>query len=185
MYIDIQNNLVQTLDTERLHLRPFTESDAKDLYEYASDELTIRHLTWAAHTDVEDSKRIIRTLLSNRGTYAIVFKESGKMIGCIDLRIQTETEASFGYVMNRAYWNKGYASEALRRALSYLFSDLGIEIVQSCHEKKNPASGSVMKKCGMRWTHLAEQETLFGKTTDNDHYCITKAEWLKEKAFKL
>lgn len=167
----------QTLDTARLHLRHFTELDASDVFEYASDELTVKYLTWPAHKTVEESQKIITKLLSNENTYAIVLKESGKVIGCIDLRILSCSDASFGYVLNRTYWNRGYMSEALQTALSYMFDTLGMESVTSCHERENPASGAVMLKCGMTWTHLAKGETMFGKTTDNDHYRITKEMW--------
>ena len=172
-------HLVTHLETNRLHLRPFTERDAPDVYEYASDEQTVKYLTWRAHQSVQHSQTVITTFLSSEGTYAIVLKETAKVIGCIDLRIVSETEASFGYVLNRKYWNKGYMSEALQSLVSYVFTELDIVSVKSCHEKENPASGAVMKKCGMQWTHLAKGETLFGKTTDNDHYCITKDAWKK------
>ncbi len=181
MHATLQKKLAQILDTERLQLRHFTEHDASDVYEYASDEQTVRYLTWPAHTSIGESKRIIRDLLSNEGTYAIVLKKTEKVIGCIDLRLVSETEASFGYVLNRSFWNKGYMSEALQAALSYMFEELGMETVTSCHETENPASGAVMKRCGMRWTHLAKGETLFGKTTDNDHYRITKAFWAQNR----
>ncbi len=166
-----------TLETKRLHLRHFSVSDASDVFAYASDEQTVQYLSWPKHTSMQESMKVITTLLSNKSTYAIVLKESGRVIGCIDLRILSETKASFGYVLNRAFWNKGYMTEALQRALSYMFGELGIETITSCHETENPASGAVMKKCGMQWTHLAKGETLFGKTTDNDHYCIPKDRW--------
>lgn len=174
-----QKHLTHTLDTPRLHLRHFTENDAQDVFEYARDELTVKYLTWPAHKNIEESQRIITRQLSNENTYAIVLKETGKVIGCIDLRITSDADASFGYVLNRSYWNKGYMTEALQYSLTYLFEKLGIETVTSCHETENPASGSVMKKCGMKWTHLAKGETNFGKTTDNDHYRITRASWHK------
>ena len=181
MKIPTHKHMVPTLDTERLHLRHFFERDAQDVFEYASDAQTIKYLTWPAHKNIQESRTIITNLLSNEGTYAVVLKATEKVIGCIDLRMVFETEASFGYVLNRLYWNKGYMSEALQAALSYMFEELGIELVESCHETENPASGAVMKKCGMQWTHLAKGETLFGKTTDNDHYCITKDEWIQSK----
>ena len=179
MKMPIHKHLAQTIDTDRLHLRHFTEFDAADVFEYASDAQTVKYLTWNAHKSIQESKDILQSLLSNEETYAIVLKENEKVIGCIDLRIISETEASFGYVLNRAYWNKGYMSEVLRSSLTYMFVELGIETVTSCHETENPASGAVMKKCGMQWTHLAIQETLFGKTTNNDHYCITKEAWIQ------
>ena len=174
-------HFADNLETDRLNLRPFTVHDAKDVFEYASDLQTVKYLTWPAHTTIQESKEIITHILSTKGTYAISLKDTAKVIGCIDLRIVTATEASFGYVLNRFYWNQGYMSEVLHTALSYLFEELGIEIVKSCHERENPASGNVMKKCGMKWTHLAKGETLFGKLSDNDHYQITKDEWVSYK----
>ncbi|MDY0289950.1 MAG: GNAT family N-acetyltransferase [Sphaerochaeta sp.] len=178
MHTPLQDQLVPTLESARLHLRPFAASDAQALYAYASDGETVKHLTWAAHASVQESEGTIQTILSHKGVYAIVLKESNHLIGCIDLRILTPSEASFGYVLNRAFWNKGYTTEALQTALSYLFAEVGIKTVVGCHERDNPASKAVMKKCGMRWTHLAKDETISGKTTDNDHYLITSDEWL-------
>lgn len=178
MHTTLQDQLVPTLESPRLHLRPFASSDAQELYAYASDRETVKYLTWAAHSSADESESTIRTILSHKGVYAIVLKETNRVIGCIDLRILTATHASFGYVLNREFWNRGYTSEALERALSYLFTDVGIKSIESCHERENPASGAVMKKCGMRWTHLAKDETISGKTTDNDHYRITRDEWL-------
>ncbi|MDT4761619.1 GNAT family N-acetyltransferase [Sphaerochaeta sp. PS] len=170
-----------TLESERLHFRHFSAHDAQDLFEYAGDEETVRYLTWPRHKSVQESEEIIHKLLSNDQTYAIVLKQTDKVVGCIDLRLLTETQASFGYVLNRAYWNQGFMSEALHCMLDYLFEELGMGEVESCHEKENQASGRVMTKCGMRWTHLALGETMFGKVSDNQHYSITREQWSEGK----
>ena len=68
-------------ETKRLILRPWEESDAEDLFEYAKDPRVGPIAGWPAHTSVENSREIIRTVLSADETYAVVLKETGKPIG--------------------------------------------------------------------------------------------------------
>ena len=70
------------LETERLILRPWAETDAEELYKYASDKDVGYPAGWPAHTSVENSLEIIRTVLSAEETYAVCLKENGKPIGC-------------------------------------------------------------------------------------------------------
>ena len=71
------------LETNRLILRPWCESDADDLYTYASDPEVGPPAGWPPHTSVENSREIIRTVLSAPETYAVCLKENGKPIGSI------------------------------------------------------------------------------------------------------
>jgi ribosomal-protein-alanine N-acetyltransferase len=54
-----------------------------------------------------------------------------------------------GYCFGQAWWNKGYATEALKKVLSFLLNDVGLFLVEAKHQRLNPASGRVMKKAGM------------------------------------
>ena len=71
------------LETERLILRPWTEDDAEECYKYAKDPLVGPIAGWPEHTSVENSRQIIRDVLSDPETYAIVLKETGLPIGSI------------------------------------------------------------------------------------------------------
>ncbi len=62
------------LQTERLILRPWKESDAESCYEYAKDPQVGPEAGWPMHTSVENSREIIREVLSADGTYAVVLK---------------------------------------------------------------------------------------------------------------
>ncbi|MFA6844424.1 MAG: GNAT family N-acetyltransferase [Sphaerochaetaceae bacterium] len=169
------------LQTKRLSFRPFKEEDAPDVFAYAHDPRTVKYLTWPAHKDVDESKRSIRDILSADGCFAIVNKDNERVIGCFDLRIGKGKRASFGYVLKRDYWNQGFMTETLSFFLGYIFSTTGIDEVESCHEHENQASGKVMSKCGMHWTHLEKDELVLGKKSDNDHYLITREEFQKRK----
>ena len=75
------------LQTERLILRPWQESDAESCYEYAKDPQVGPEAGWPMHTSVENSREIIREVLSADGTYAVVLKSTGKPVGCAGLTV--------------------------------------------------------------------------------------------------
>ncbi len=163
------------LESDRLFFRHFNINDAQDVYEYSIDEETVKYLTWSTHKNIDQTIESINSFLSGDSVYAIVLKDIEKVIGCFDFRIVDEDVATFGYVLNRKYWNKGYMSETLSTFIKYLFNELDIKEIYAMHEKGNIASGKVMKKCGMKWTHFAKDETVNNKTADYDYYRIKKA----------
>ena len=69
------------LETERLILRPWEETDAEELYKYAKDERVGPMAGWPVHTSVDNSREIIKTVLSDPETYAVVLKETGLPVG--------------------------------------------------------------------------------------------------------
>ncbi|MBO7519385.1 MAG: GNAT family N-acetyltransferase, partial [Clostridia bacterium] len=73
------------IKTERLILRPWDESDAQSLYEYAKDERVGSAAGWPAHTSVENSREIIKSVLSAPETYAVCLKTDNRAIGCVGL----------------------------------------------------------------------------------------------------
>ena len=82
------------LETERLILRPWEESDAESLYEYARDERVGPVAGWQVHTSVENSRKIIKTVLSVPENYAVCLKEDNRAIGCVGLTLGKNSIAS-------------------------------------------------------------------------------------------
>ena len=66
-------------------------------------------------------------------------------------------EIEIGYCIGRAYWNKGIVSEALTRLIIFFFDEVGANRVMARHDINNPASGAVMKKCGMQFEGIGRQ----------------------------
>ena len=83
-------------ETKRLILRPWEESDAESLYEYAKDPEVGPIAGWPIHTSVENSKEIIRHVLSAKDTFAVCLKEDNRAIGSVGLipPAQSHTQAS-------------------------------------------------------------------------------------------
>ncbi len=171
----------KTLNSKKLILRRFKKEDSKDVYEFGSDEETLKYLTWNGFKTIGDAKStIINHYWKRQGIYAIELKEENKCIGCIDFRLKPEHEkASFGYVLNRKYWGKGYMTEALSKLLEFYFSKLDLNRVEATHYVGNEGSGKVMIKCGMEFEGIAKKEVkVKGVFHDVVHYGITKEKWL-------
>ena len=147
------------METERLILRPWRESDAEALYKYASDPDVGPRAGWPPHKSVEESLEVIRTFFNNDHTWALELKETGEPIGCIgyytygesNIKIG-ENDAELGYWIAKPYWNKGLCTEALRVMIDYCLNVKGFKVLWSDFFVDNPASGRVMEKCGFRDT---------------------------------
>lgn len=117
------------LETERLLLRPWRESDAEDLYRYASDPDVGPIAGWPVHTSIENSQEIIRDVFSVEETYAVCLKEDRRAIGSIGLipPEQTQvaaspTEMEIGFWIGVPFWGRGYIPEAVREIQRHAFS---------------------------------------------------------------
>lgn len=147
------------MQTERLLLRPWKESDAEALYKYASDPTVGPQAGWPPHQSVEESLQIIRTVFNSDHIWAIELKETGEPIGCMgyytcgESNIEIgENDAEAGYWIAKPYWNQGICTEALQCMIDYCFRVKGFQILWSDFFIDNPASGRVMQKCGFHDT---------------------------------
>lgn len=144
-----------TLITSRLILRRWAESDADDLFKYASDPDVGPHAGWPAHKNVEESLHVIREIFTNDSTWAIVSKESNEVIGCIGYYVYGMSnidigvyDAEIGYWIGKPHWNKGYCTEALQAMIQYCTEVKHFYVLWADFFVNNPASGRVMEKCG-------------------------------------
>ncbi len=124
------------MESERILLRPISLQDAEDMYEYTSDEETTRYI-YAPHKDLEQTKNVIANYFVKEpiGKYAIVLKESNKMVGAIEFRVhEWNKSGELGFTLNRHYWGNGYMTEAGKLILELAFEVLGLERVYAGHE---------------------------------------------------
>lgn len=169
------------MESERLLLRPITLNDAEDMFEYTSDEETTRFI-YEQHKDLEQTKNLIANYFVKEpiGKYAIVLRESNKMVGAIEFRVDDWNKSGdLGFTLNRHYWGKGYMTEAGKLILSLAFNVMGLERVFSGHEVKNSASGKVLDRLGMKCEGiLRKNQMIKGQLVDSVHYSILKEEYL-------
>ena len=147
------------METERILLRPWQDSDAEALFKYASDPDVGPRAGWPPHNSVEESLEIIRTVFNTEGMWAVIWKETDEPIGCVgylpastsNLKI-AEDQAEVGYWIARPFWGKGICTEALQMVIEYCFNEKGFTMLWGDYFPSNPASGRVMEKCGFRDT---------------------------------
>ncbi len=148
------------IETNRLLLRKFTLDDAQAIYNnWASDSEVTKYLMWPEHDSVTVSENVLKDwikLYEKEDFYqwAIVFKDNkSEPIGTIGVTHQDNVVgmAHIGYCIGRKYWHKGITSEALKSVMDYLFDKVEFKRIESRHDPRNPNSGAVMKKCGMKY----------------------------------
>ncbi len=172
------------LETERLILRPWREEDAETLYEYARDPEVGPAAGWLPHADVEDSRNIIKRVLSKEGTCAVILKALGdKPVGSVGVfPTDAETgkgEPEIGYWIGKPFWGQGYIPEAVRALQEYVFTETDARRCWCAHFEGNDKSRRVIEKCGFTYQYTGESGPWpSGGMRVTHFYCVTKEEWL-------
>lgn len=174
------------IETERLILRPWRETDGEALYRYASDPDVGPVAGWAPHTSVENSVEIIRTVFAAPETYAVVLKSTGEPVGCCGIMFadslhtadMKEGEAEIGYWIGKLYWGQGLIPEAVAALLTRSFTQLGLQAVWCGYYDGNVKSKRVCEKCGFRYDHTNRDiiSPLGDKRTEH-FYLMTNADY--------
>ena len=166
---------LERLETERLILREFRESDAEDLYEYAHDPEVGPNAGWKPHESLDESRGVVKNFIQSGEVWAIEDKASHKVIGSIGLhKRERECEPfdrELGYVLSRDYWGRGLMTEAAGRIVQYAF-DNGMKTLLVSHFDGNDRSRRVIEKLGFsKVGHAADSYTRYdGKVLSETLY---------------
>jgi [ribosomal protein S5]-alanine N-acetyltransferase len=169
------------LETNRTILRNFENKDLEDFYDYCSQEDVGEMAGWKHHSNMLESKEVLRRNIENNNIFAIENKENGKVIGHITVNNDSENgrddTKELGFVLNRNYHNQGIMTEVIYQVLNYLFSK-EIEYVYACCFQNNNSSKRLIEKCGFTF----EQEGIFyseslNKTFKSFEYVCSKRDW--------
>jgi RimJ/RimL family protein N-acetyltransferase len=145
------------ITTQRLILRPLTESDAPAIVplagarEVADTTLRIPH----PYT-IQDARQFLGRVSAGYATgnalvMAMALRNTGTLIGATGLEVDAQhRRAELGYWLGVQHWNKGYATEASLAMLRVGFSTLDLVRITAHHMPRNPASGRVLEKIGMQ-----------------------------------
>ena len=175
-----------TLETERLILRPWNECDAAELYKYASDPRVADPTGFLPHKSVEDSRDIIKNVLSMPDCYAVVLKLTGKPVGCISIMDRHHTvdgierdDKEIGYWLGVPYWGRGLIPEAVHELLRRCFYELDCDDVWCGYYDGNAKSKRVQEKCGFeyRYTEYEKYNSQTGKYNTIHISAVIKEDW--------
>lgn len=140
------------LKSERIILRPFTMDDAEDLYEYLSDVDVVKFEPYNTYTR-EMAYEAAKARTDNSAFIAVCLKENDKLIGNLYFnRIEPEKINTYelGYVFNKRFHGRGYATEAAECLLMYIFSTLKAHRVIACCNTENTSSWKLLERLKFR-----------------------------------
>ena len=184
---------VEMIETERLILRPFTENDAADAFEYLK-EPTVHCFACMKVNSMDEARSAVLDRAKDKEYYfAIVLKENGKVIGEIDAMPETASPDDKNseldtfspcWMLNTEYHGKGYAYEAAYAFLNYLFAEKGARRIYAYTEDYNIPSQRLCEKLGMRREGLFKEFVTFVNDENGNpiyentyQYAILKKEW--------
>ena len=160
------------IESERLILRPFLESDLMDFNEYASVDGVGEMAGWSHHKSIEESKEILEKFIKEEEDFAICLKENGKVIGSFGIMEYgledklTEFDGyrgrEIGFVLSKDYWGKGLMPEAVEAVMDYLFDEFDFDFLLCGYYNFNSQSKKVQEKCGFKPYRALTMETRMG-----------------------
>jgi RimJ/RimL family protein N-acetyltransferase len=170
-----------TLQTERLRLRPYSETDIPELLPLIDSREVAATTLRIAHPYTEQDARAFLELAKepDKLWLAVTLLADGRQIGGIGLRFELQHQhAELGYWLGVPYWGQGYATEAAREVIRYGFEDLKLHRIFASHFQHNPASGNILKKLGMRYEGCQREHLRkWDQFVDSELYGILRREW--------
>jgi len=152
---------VPTLTTPRLILRALAESDGVSLHRVWNDPDVTRYFPNATPPSQEKVHSIILRQLQHwkehgYGWWAVELRAGNGLAGWCGLQYLPETdEAEVAYLLGKAFWGKGLATEGARASLRYGFEVVGLKSIVTIVHPDNRASQRVAEKSGLAFTHRA------------------------------
>lgn len=175
-----------TIPLKRLSLRPFRQEDAEQVQELAGDKYIAETTLYIPHP-YEDgmAKAWIDTHTEHFNeerslTLAIVHKEESYLIGAITIGCNKNFDhGELAYWIGRKYKSNGYCTEAAKGIVHYAFEEMKLNRIYARHLARNPASGKVMQKIGMKYEGLLRQHVKkWGEYEDLVCYGLLRDEYI-------
>jgi aminoglycoside 6'-N-acetyltransferase len=175
------------LRTARLVLRRFTAADLAAFVAYRSDPAIARYQGWDAPYPVERAERMLAELDQEHPDtpghwfqFAVAMVETDELVGDCGVFVPLDRpgQAELGFTFAAAHQGRGYATEAVRRLLDYLFLDRAKHRVVASCDDRNTRSAALLRRVGMRREGLQVQSTWSkGEWTNDELYAVLRHEW--------
>ncbi|MDD2955144.1 MAG: GNAT family N-acetyltransferase [Oscillospiraceae bacterium] len=171
------------METKRLILRSFSPDDGEGLFEYLSQEETVKFEPYGVFTREQAEKEAV-TRAEDPAFWAVCLKDTGKLIGNLYLAEQDFGTWELGYVFHSGYRGKGYATEAAKALIDDLFAQgRGRRVIALC-DPLNPDSWRLLERLGMRREGHLLKNIWFDRDDagrpvwkDTYEYAVLKEEW--------
>ena len=144
------------IKTERLLLRPFTPEDLEAVCQYTLDRENTRYTIWLPHRDRAETARYLETAAEDWRrdpplSYEFAVTLDGTVIGGVSVALtEDRTAAELGWIINRRYWKRGYATEAALAARDFALRELKLRRLFAHCDAQNRDSYRLMERLGLK-----------------------------------
>ena len=179
-----------TLETTRLRLRHFTDTDLQAFMSYRNDPEVARYQSWGgisepeANAFIQEQKKVQPGVPGQGFQIAIELKETNVLIGDCYFTINEldHRQAEIGFTLSREYQGYGFATEAVSYFLNYAFLTFDLHRIIAITDCENAASVALLERLGMRREgHFLQNVWFKGKWGDEYLYAVLKEEWLRKR----
>ncbi|MDX6284287.1 MAG: hypothetical protein QOH03_5358 [Kribbellaceae bacterium] len=175
------------IETDRLTLRRYLETDYDDLLKLQSSPEVARFLLYGPRTPEQVKQalagRLAEVPMDTDGqalTVAVILRETGQHVGEVTLFVHSveHNSGELGFVFHPEFHGRGYAAEASIELLRLGFDELGQHRIISRLDHRNTGSAKLLERLGMRLeAHFVRNEFLKGEWTDELVYALLSDEW--------
>lgn len=175
------------LETERLFLRKVRKEDYLEAFNnWCNKDGVDKYVLWKKHESPEITLKQYTNWESEYESpktfrWIVGIKETNQLIGTIDVSNQfiKYGTCEIGYCYGDEFWGNGYATEALKVVIKYLFEECEADVVCAEFMNNNPASGKVMEHAGLKYEGILRSRVIDKDNKRNDlvSYSITKDEY--------
>ena len=178
---------MKKLETRRLILREWRETDADDLYAYAKSDKVGPMCGWKPHKDILETKEILKQFSEQDETWALELKETGRVIGSLGEhktkkeKLPLHYDFELGYALSEEYWGRGLAPEAAARAIKFAFLERDAKALIVSHFPFNFRSKRVIEKLGFQYCSRLEKswKRYDGLVLDELVYVMTRERYFQ------
>jgi RimJ/RimL family protein N-acetyltransferase len=175
---------IPVLETKRLTLRAPRHEDVKTIALLANDRHVAENTARIPHPyGAADAEQFVASINKRDGEVCFAITHGGTLIGAcgIDPR---EGAPEIGYWLGARYWDRGFATEAVRAVIDYAFGELQHDALQAGARVSNPASRRVLEKCAFQWTGVRlTRIRAINSAAPVDRFRLDRGLWLSLKAW--
>ncbi len=175
---------IPVLETRRLTRRAPRHEDVKALAVLANDRRIAENTARIPHPyGTADAERFIASVNKRDGEVCFAISHGGTLVGAcgVDPR---EGVAEIGYWLGTRYWDRGFATEAVRAVIDYAFGELQHDALYAGARVTNPASRRVLEKCAFQWTGVRlTRIRAINSAAPVDRFRLDRGLWLSLKAW--
>ncbi|MDA3866429.1 MAG: GNAT family protein [Salinivirgaceae bacterium] len=181
----METNNAMKLETERLRMRPVTIEDKSAIFEYRSDSETNKY-QGSIPNSLSDVEAFINKLAkhinepSSWFQLVIIERASEEIIGDLGIHFfgSENKQTEIGCTLNKIYHHRGYATEAVRSVIDYLFHDLNKHRIIASIDPANESSIKLVERLGFRKeAHFVKSLFINGQWVDDIVYALLKDDW--------